>query len=333
MMSCDYEIVDILEARKNTGNLDDGYRLGLACDGGGMGGGTGLAEAQPLQEVGYLGLFNVVGGLSAGGCNAAYIKTGQIEEGLDVYRTGLPSDNFVSWKRFGRDVVRMSVLDRAMREVAPLDVDALVESPTPLRIAVTNLTDYEPVAVEIGAGSDVEAEEVIPWLERGGHLPFVAGPPPVDREGTAWADGGLSWASTEDMLAGCTHIMTLSCKSFRGWKDSPLSVRPVARWLSRHNPSAGHAYKRMVAGRTSRLKDRTPLQTIEAGQKLYRIHPEAVKGLPGLLTSDPGRINLGIEAGMAAMARFIDKTAHEVGHEVVEEIVDVPQQILAPKVA
>jgi hypothetical protein len=74
---------------------NDGHKIGLAFDPGGLAGVVSEAMAKKLSITGVLDCVDGFYGLSAGGLNAIYTAAGQIDDGMDCYVNLMPDNKLI----------------------------------------------------------------------------------------------------------------------------------------------------------------------------------------------------------------------------------------------
>lgn len=128
-------------------------RRALVVQGGGMRGVYSMAALAALDEAGYRNAFDVIAGSSAGAINAAYFLAGQADDAVHLYIDYLSNRKFVNFVRVKKIVDIDYLVDVALREYLPLDIDALRETATLLEIMVT---DAETGELKVLANRDEE---------------------------------------------------------------------------------------------------------------------------------------------------------------------------------
>ena len=185
---------------------DDGYKVALSIEGGGM---RGCVSAGMVAAINYLGLddsFDVVYGSSAGALIGAYFITKQLPWfGPEVYYDALTTagKKFIDTRRLLR-VIGMGLLDpRLLRDVIfrpsngkpvldlsyllrktvqerkPLDWKTFVEkqkSGQPLKIIASGLKSEKQVVFDFESGSFDTLEQCADCMHASMLLPGIAGP-------------------------------------------------------------------------------------------------------------------------------------------------------------
>lgn len=220
----------------------DGFKLGLAVEGGGMRGIVTGGMLLALRDLGLLPAFDAFYGTSSGSMNIAYTVGGAKWDGLAVYYDHLTS-GFVRrhqrWK-LNQPLLDMDyAFDEVMTKTVPIGWDAVRAWQTP---AYAVLTDVDHVRSELMDMRSLGGDTMT-YLKAGAWMPWLAGKPPVIN-GTRYIDGGLLcpdpvYAALGD---GCTHVLLLNSSPRGQWPAVPRS-RPVLRAvLNRWQPGLGDQY-------------------------------------------------------------------------------------------
>jgi predicted patatin/cPLA2 family phospholipase len=206
------DVLGLLRARARHGGFspfDDGARIALAIEGGGMRGVVSAGMVAGLEALGLTNAFDAVFGSSAGALNGAYFLAGQAAFGATIYSEDINNRAFIHLGRplRGRSIVNLEFLidDVAVRRKT-LDIARVLASPTPLYVLATD--------VETGRATVFDrfedARSLLDALRAGARMPVIAGGP-VAYRGRRYLDASLSEpipvAAAE--AAGFTHVVTL----------------------------------------------------------------------------------------------------------------------------
>jgi predicted patatin/cPLA2 family phospholipase len=205
-------VLHILAARKARADkhesYDDGYKLGLAVEGGGMRGIVSGAMVNALQDMGYLELFDSYYGSSSGCGNLAYTLAGQGNAGLSIYYEWLARKEFIKPSRVmrGHSIMNIPYVRTVLTELQPLDTHKLMRYRGRLVFPVANLTLNEGELHHTFASTN----ELMDYLIAAMQIPVLGGKP-VMIDGQRYVDGGLFYVDPfyAPMQDGCTHILTL----------------------------------------------------------------------------------------------------------------------------
>ena len=240
-----HEVLRVLAARARAGSQpgcrDDGFRVALAIEGGGMRGTLSAGMALALDEFGLVPAFNAVYGASAGAITAAWLLSRP--EGLRGWTE----------PAYARAFIRRSGLMRG-RPVA--DVRALIEElyvstfPMDFAAVLASPIEFHPLATDAATGRSVDLRPLVGTpaelrlaLRASAALPLLAGPP-VEFAGRRFYDAGLSESVPyrTALAQGATHLLVL--RSRRDpviWPDGRApsrSVRLITRTtLRRESPA------------------------------------------------------------------------------------------------
>ncbi|KAI8104240.1 hypothetical protein M9434_002800 [Picochlorum sp. BPE23] len=212
----DHASLDLIRSRIESGSLPgnraDPFKLGLVVEGGGMRGCVSGGALMALSELGLQNVFDAVYGSSAGAINSTYFLSGQ-RDGVDIYHQHIASPDFIDLKRLinrkpGTPAALNLefLLDHVIQEVLPLDFDAVLESPIPLKVVASSLDSLSPVLLEEFRNK----EDLIECLRASANVPQVAGGP-VEHRGHRLVDAAVFEAVPfrSAIADGCTHVVVL----------------------------------------------------------------------------------------------------------------------------
>jgi predicted patatin/cPLA2 family phospholipase len=227
-----HEVLRALAARARTGSQpgarDDGLRIALAIEGGGMRGTISGGMALALHQLGLVPAFDAVYGASAGAISGAWL--------LSSRPAGLRG-----WAEpaYAKTLIRRSALLRG-RPVA--DVRALIEElyqttfPMDFASVLANPVEYHPLATDAATGTSTDLRPFVTdpaelrlALRASAALPLLAGPP-VEFAGRRFYDAGVSESVPyrTALAQGATHVLVLrSRRDPLTWPDD----RPPSRSL------------------------------------------------------------------------------------------------------
>ena len=324
------------EACSQPGARDDGLRIALAIEGGGMRGVISAGMALALDELGLIPAFDAIYGASAGAITGAWLVS-------------LP-DGLRGWAEpeYARILIRRSALLRG-RPVA--DVRALVEDlyqttyPMDFAAVLASPVELHPLATDATTGESTDLYPLIRTpadlrlaLRASAALPLLAGPA-VTFAGRRFYDAGVSESVPyrTALTQGATHILVLRSRRAatpqpdphaNGSRPSRVSrmSRLLARTtLRRETPALRAAF----LARESRLAaDDQLLAEYEAASRpqlaspappanaapapappaVFSIRPAAGSPMVSRLATDGALLQAALESGhAAALAAFRDE--------------------------
>ena len=231
----DHPVLEALRARRadpgRPGSRPDGFRIGLAAEGGGM---RGVISASMLCALEQLGLpvdrFDGVYGASSGATNCAYYIAGCAWYPLSIYYDDLTTRDFVDFRRALRgNILNLDyTYETVVERVKPLDYGAVLASPVPFHVAMTDVHRRRTFTVsEFASKEDLKSA-----LRGSAWLPVaVRGAAPFrDR---LVVDGGVLTAHPYQLAVddGCTHVLSLSTRPIR----PPKTRNGFAHYLGAHH--------------------------------------------------------------------------------------------------
>lgn len=131
-------------------------RPALVVQGGALRGVYSVGALAALEDLDLRESFSFVIGSSAGACNGAYFLSGQANEGIRIYVEDLSGSEFVSFRRPWKIVDIDFLVDVAVKQRHPMDIEELKRCPVPLytvltdadtgmeRIVSSHTDDYDP---------------------------------------------------------------------------------------------------------------------------------------------------------------------------------------------
>lgn len=211
-----HPVLEVLRARRlagsKPGQREDGFKVGVAVEGGGLRGVVSAGMLTALEDLGYADTFDGVYTCSAGAINGAYFMLRNTWFPLSIYFDDLTTGEFVDFRRVLRGKGPMNldyVFDDVMVRRKPIDYAAIIASPQKLHIMVSDVDNLAPIDV-----SDFESpDDLRAALRASAWLPLgVRGT--AEFRGHRAIDGAVLrfhpfHAAVDD---GCTHILSLSTR-------------------------------------------------------------------------------------------------------------------------
>jgi predicted patatin/cPLA2 family phospholipase len=238
--------------------FDDGLRIALVVEGGGMRGALSAAGTVALAELGAGKVFDEVIAVSAGVMNASYMLTNQHQLGMSVYFENCSKSAFLNRWRFWRMLNVDYIIDHVAEIEKPLDLVGLLTVRPRLEVAVceknTGKTFLVDLRVTTTQAKDVfRAAMAVPVLYNAAVI--VDGVPCIDA-------GTLIPFPLDDVLArGATDVVVLSTRT-------PDFVERPPPWMMRRMFSRFHsASKSLMDAFTHRHERAQMVRDLAMGRK------------------------------------------------------------------
>jgi predicted patatin/cPLA2 family phospholipase len=245
--SLTHPVREVLRARRTSGSKpghrDDGWKVGVAVEGGGLRGVVSAAMLTALEDLGYADAFDDVYACSSGAVNGAYFINRQTWFPLSIYFDDLTTGEFLDFRRLLRWQGPMN-LDYVFEEVLvrrkPLDYAAIIACRQRLHITITDVDALEPLDV-----SDFESpDDLRSALQASAWLPLAIRGTATFRGGRAIDGGVLRFHPFRAAIAdGCTHVLSLSTRPIGPQpRKVPATNKLVARHLEKLRPGLGTGF-------------------------------------------------------------------------------------------
>jgi predicted patatin/cPLA2 family phospholipase len=289
-------VPELLARRLETGTRDDGARIALAVEGGGMRGAVSAGMVIALHELGLTEAFDTVYGASAGALNAVWLLSGNPSDGLRPYADPALIRQYI---RRSNALRRRPVVDTQHL------VEHLYEHELPLRFerVLSHPVAFHPLATDVETGAAVDLEPTVtdrPSLKRALRattaLPLLAGPP-VEIAGHRYLDAGLAESIPfhAALAAGATHVLVLRSRRPQDSERPSRASRLLTGTLLRR---LGEPVRRGYLDRPGRLAADDAL--LAHHEAILGIRPPADSPRVSRLESDSGVVRAGLEAGREA---------------------------------
>lgn len=317
-----HEVLKVLAERAHSGSApgqrDDGLRIALGIEGGGMRGTISAGMAYGLHELGLVSAFDAVYGSSAGAINGAWLLSAS-PDGLRGWTDPAFAGKLISWRAMLR---RRPVID-----VATLVEQVYVrEFPMDFGSVMLNPVEYHPLATDAVTGQAADLRPMIGdpaefrlALRASAALPFLAGPP-VTLRGRRFYDAGVaeSIPFRTPLAQGATHIMVLRSKrplgpmhdgtlggfvglDARRLPPPPRSVRLLTRTTLRKETLELHTALYTRAIRTA--QDIARIGELQAAGRAFAVFAGPSAPLVSRMTTDGPTLRAAFESGREAIHR------------------------------
>jgi predicted patatin/cPLA2 family phospholipase len=238
----DHPVVELIRRRREQGSLpgqrDDGRRVALVIEGGGMRGVVSAGMTAAIEQLGFTDCFDEVHGASAGAFNAAFLIAGQASYLTGLYQHGFGNPRFVSVRRVlrGQSLFNMDyVVNEVWRTQRPLHTERILESPIELHCTATDVETAEIVDL-----TDLRDDtEIRTAMLASARLPWLAGAP-VPFRGLMLFDATLAESVPVHIARQtATDMLVLQTRPY-GISHTPLSssiANLTDRYLVKFNPA------------------------------------------------------------------------------------------------
>jgi predicted patatin/cPLA2 family phospholipase len=243
-----HPVAEVLRARRAGGREQDGHRVALVLEGGGMRGVVSAAMAAAIEELGLARCFDLVVGSSAGAINGAALLAGESRRAADAYCGPLASRSFVSVGKLlrGKPIIDVDHI---------VDLAAGLDSAGPERV-LADAARLHCIATDVETALPVDLsgmrteQELWSALLASSRMPWAGGDP-VEIDGRRYLDGGIVSAIpvAEALAAGATHVLALQTRPHGVPRRSASRIgdRFIVRHLRRMNPRLATVYVERVA--------------------------------------------------------------------------------------
>ncbi len=325
-----HEVLWALAARRRAGSQplarDDGLRIALVIEGGGMRGIISAGMALALDELGLVPAFDAVYGASAGAITGAWLLSRP--EGL----LGWAEPAYVrvlirrtAWLR-GRPVADVRALIEDLYQTTfPLDFAAVLANPVELHPLATDAATGQSTDLHPFIGNPAELRLA---LRATAALPLLAGPP-VELDGRRFYDAGVSESVPyrTALTQGATHLLILRSRRApsppQADHRASRSARLLARTTLRRETPALRAT--FLARESRRAADDQLLAEYEAASfvpadtSVPVTRPAVLSIRPG-----PGSPEVSRLATESALLRAALEAGYASGHSVLDACVLPP---------
>ncbi|MEM9016046.1 MAG: patatin-like phospholipase family protein [Verrucomicrobiota bacterium] len=216
------QVVELVRERvraENQGPFEDGRRLGLVLEGGGMKAAASAGGALALGHLGAGEVFDDVYATSAAVMNASYLLSGQGDLGIHIYFEDLIDERFFHPMRLWKVLDVEFVTEVIAKESKPLDCQGVLDAFPDLHVAVMDRDTAEPAMLHVGT-TDAPLLDI---LHAAMAIPVFYNRS-VSIEGRRFVDGGLKipFPIEAAIKDGCTDILVLLSHSQDYFHPAPV---------------------------------------------------------------------------------------------------------------
>ena len=162
-----------------------------------------------MAQLGYSALFDEVYATSAAVMNAGYFISNQPFLGISTYFDSCTNGKFINPWRFWKIIDVDYIFDHVAVHEKPLDVKAVLQSPSKLFVAVIDKSNGEGFVVDVQAART----PLLRVLKASAAIPVFYNRA-VEIDGRPCMDGGLAipFALPQALRSGCTDVLVLSTR-------------------------------------------------------------------------------------------------------------------------
>lgn len=311
----EHPVIRVLRARRENGSKPgertDGFKVGLAVEGGGLRGVVSAGMLTALEDLGYADAFDDVYACSSGAVNGAYFLNRRTWFPLTIYYDDMSTGQFLDFRRIYRGQGPMDldfVFDDVLVDRKPLDYSAIIKATQRLHIMVTDVDDLSTLEV----GDFESPEDLRSALRASTWLPLAIRGTAQFRGHRAIDGGVLRFhpfrAAVND---GCTHVLSLSTRPI-----APLRTRVsltnwvVAAYLERMRSGLGKGF---LAGVREYLSEDKPYLARSRTRPDENVAVLDLAPLPGTSEvvrheTDRGRLSEGARSGYRVVHLALEGT-------------------------
>jgi predicted patatin/cPLA2 family phospholipase len=308
--SASSSVLDILRERAAASRpFDDGARVALVIEGGGMRGVVSAGMTEALARYVPPTVFDDIYGASAGALNGAFFIAGQAALAPRIYQTYLTTPEFLSVRHLLRREPIMSLeylVDTVLEQLEPLDWDAVLSSPVRLHPIAASIDRFEAVDLA-GASSKDELKQRLVAAAR---MPLVAGPPVVVGD-EHFLDASL-YESVPGLRAardGATHLLVFRTRPKDDLRSPPSFIERllISRKLGKIDSRLRDAYNERATHYRIELEALAQLEKgEEGGCSAVAIYPAPGDGKLSQFARSPEKVAAAGAAGERAAEAVLE---------------------------
>ena len=313
-MAGQHDVLRALTERARGAGGDDGRRVSLAIEGGGMRGTVSAGMAFALHELGLLSAFDTLYGASAGAISGAWLLSSN-PEGLRGWTEPAFAKALISRSGplRGRPVADVrSLIEVVYQTTFPMDFGSVLSNPV----------EFHPLATDTATGESTDLRPLIGGpaelrlaLRASAAIPLLAGPP-VEFGGRRFYDAGVSESVPyrTAIAQGATHVLVLrSRRDLTVSRGPSRSAQLVARTALRRQSAA---FRAMFLSRDTRLlaEDTRLAQYDAAGSgvpAVFSIRPAEGSPYVSRLARDGKLLLAAFEAGRTAVLSALENLDYQ----------------------
>lgn len=278
------DVLEILRERAENGNGDDGAKVALVLEGGGMRGAISAEMTAALVERGILDLVDVVVGTSAGAVNAVGAAAGVVGDVAATYSDVFANPRFESPYRVlrAKPLVDTSAIVAEMERRVAFASKAYAARRVEFGVISTDVDDARGITLD----SFTDEQDLYRSIQASATLPLTGGRPVIHR-GRRMLDGGIAEAIPVEAAKryGATHAIVLVTRPQGSLPTLGTADKVVARYLDRLNPAVGKLYRERPV-RYAAIRQAVEAGSYE-GMSTVLLGPTPSDTVPSRTESDP----------------------------------------------
>lgn len=315
-------VAEVLRARSRHGiegeKMQDGYKLALVLEGGGMRGAYLAGLLQGLENAGLRGVFDSVHASSVGSHLGAYFLAGQARLAAGIFIDDALRSEFIDFTRIFRGGPIMSI-DWMVREIylkrKKIDVAAIEKANIYFDVIATNAKTGQ--AYHFVGNELFEQPETA--LRATAKIPFVAGEA-VEYGGNALVDGGIAQQIPVQAAieVGATHILVLTNRKKTSNRMSTWRLSHLIEWIG-IRIIYGKELARQYHRRRASINQ--VLDNLDGKQKTWNVQidtvfaPEAAPNI-SRMTRDKAKLETASRDCVSEMERFLHENQIGPGQKI-----------------
>lgn len=300
------EVGALVRQRLASGRTDDGARLAIVLEGGGMRGVLSAASASVIADLGILDVADIVVGTSAGATNAVALAAGAVNELANAYIEVFTHADYINpWRTLrNRPAIASELIIREIDRRFGIASGARA-SHVDVAVVATDVAS----ATSVTLTTFVDDDDVLTGISASSRLPYLGGPP-VEHRGRRWLDGGVTEAVPVAAASqlGATHAVVVTTRPTTSAPSYGPTDRAVELYLRRLNPELALAYSNRPQRYRALMGELSSGRV--AGMRTLTVAPSHDDPIPSRLERDRGRLR---DAAAAAQARARSILASTIG--------------------
>ena len=301
------EVIDLVRSRRGfraSPGTQNGRKLALLVEGGGMRGVCSAGGLVALDALGLRNSFDEIYASSAGAMNVAYMLAGQATYGIQIYYKNVNNKKFINFRRLNKIVDIDFLFDDIVSNVRRLDTDKLLAAPSGFYIGVMNKRTAETVVLK----AQDHQKEILSLLKASTALPVVYNRS-ITVDTNEFIDGGLGNPVPlyEAIEHGCTDLLIFLTRPASYQSSSPpwLDRWLFSKFSASNNPALMQAFDKAYRESNTCRQICLGKLPVPKGVNIATICPSDTGTLLSRLTTDGRRLKQSaVEIAAATLEQF-----------------------------